>query len=198
MVVARSSRSWWARRCADRSTQWGSESSSGAGAGSVPRAKHAVSGVDGSPDSPTLCNEWTCRQPATCGSSVLPRGFGHIGLSPDAFVLRVLDEVTTHLDAPTIRALARALKAYSGGIILITHDRWFSTVVVEGKPVDEGDDESSDEDEDDEAGIVGRRGVSYLVDKGKVKVLENGMEEYEKLVERRLARRRAKEGAGAP
>lgn len=129
---------------------------------------------------------------ATFGAPVLLKVF-----ELASYALRVLDEVTTHLDAPTIRALARALKSYSGGIILITHDRWFSTVVVEGKPVDEGDDESSDEDEHDGAGVVGRRGVSYLVDKGKVKVLENGMEEYEKLVERRLARRRAKEAAGA-
>jgi ATP-binding cassette subfamily F protein 3 len=132
----------------------------------------------------------SCR--ALCGTSVHLRDFQLASNTRS-----VLDEVTTHLDAPTIRALARALKAYSGGIILITHDRWFSTVVVEGKPVDEGDDESSDEDEDDGAGFAGRRGVSYLVDKGKIKVLENGMEEYEKLVERRLARRRAKEAAGA-
>jgi ATP-binding cassette subfamily F protein 3 len=36
---------------------------------------------------------------------------------------RVLDEVTTHLDAYSIRALARALRSWQGAILLITHDR---------------------------------------------------------------------------
>jgi hypothetical protein len=36
---------------------------------------------------------------------------------------RVLDEVTTHLDAYSIRALARALRSWAGAILLITHDR---------------------------------------------------------------------------
>jgi ATP-binding cassette subfamily F protein 3 len=35
----------------------------------------------------------------------------------------VLDEVTTHLDANTIKALAKALISYEGAIVLITHDR---------------------------------------------------------------------------
>lgn len=36
---------------------------------------------------------------------------------------RLLDEVTTHLDLATIKALADALRTYEGAIILITHDR---------------------------------------------------------------------------
>ena len=36
---------------------------------------------------------------------------------------RLLDEITTHVDAPTIQGLARALRNFTGGIILITHDR---------------------------------------------------------------------------
>jgi DNA repair exonuclease SbcCD ATPase subunit len=35
----------------------------------------------------------------------------------------ILDEVTTHLDLATIRALARALQTWRGAIVLITHDR---------------------------------------------------------------------------
>jgi ATP-binding cassette, subfamily F, member 3 len=37
--------------------------------------------------------------------------------------LLLLDEVTTHVDAPTVEALARALKKFEGAIVLITHDR---------------------------------------------------------------------------
>lgn len=36
---------------------------------------------------------------------------------------RLLDEVTTHVDAPTIQAIAVALQKFTGGIILVTHDR---------------------------------------------------------------------------
>lgn len=41
-----------------------------------------------------------------------------------ALTCRILDEVTTHLDAPTIRALAKAFRNYEGAILLITHDRY--------------------------------------------------------------------------
>jgi ABC-type Mn2+/Zn2+ transport system ATPase subunit len=37
----------------------------------------------------------------------------------------VLDEPTNHLDIEAIEALARALKAYPGTIIFVSHDRWF-------------------------------------------------------------------------
>ena len=87
--------------------------------------------------------------------------------------LRVLDEVTTHLDASTIRALAIALRRFSGAIILITHDRWFSKVVVEGMEL---------EDEPDAP-----MGQTYLVEKGSVRLVE-GMSEYEKLAEKRAKR----------
>jgi ATP-binding cassette subfamily F protein 3 len=38
-------------------------------------------------------------------------------------LVRVLDEVTTHVDAPTVRGLGKALRAFKGAIILVTHDR---------------------------------------------------------------------------
>ncbi|MEN0063321.1 MAG: ABC-F family ATP-binding cassette domain-containing protein [Myxococcota bacterium] len=37
----------------------------------------------------------------------------------------VLDEPTNHLDLEAIAALARALKAYDGTLIFVSHDRWF-------------------------------------------------------------------------
>ncbi len=38
--------------------------------------------------------------------------------------LLLLDEPTNHLDAVTADELARALDAFEGGIVLVTHDRW--------------------------------------------------------------------------
>jgi ATP-binding cassette subfamily F protein 3 len=99
--------------------------------------------------------------------------------------------LTTHVDAPTIQALALALKTYAGGIVLITHDRWFSRVVIEGEshrpsaPDESSDDDSSDEEE-------GRRGKTYKVGGGKVKQLEKGMGGYVAFVERKLERERKK------
>ena len=39
--------------------------------------------------------------------------------------LLVLDEVTNHLDADALRALADALDAYTGGVIMVSHNRQF-------------------------------------------------------------------------
>ena len=35
----------------------------------------------------------------------------------------VLDEITTHIDSPTLQALGRALRSYPGSLVLVTHDR---------------------------------------------------------------------------
>lgn len=47
--------------------------------------------------------------------------------------LLILDEVTTHLDADTILALATALRNYGGAVLVITHDRFFMRCVIEGE-----------------------------------------------------------------
>ena len=50
----------------------------------------------------------------------------------------VLDEPTNHLDMEAIHALAEGLKAYTGTIIFVSHDRWFvselATRIVELTP----------------------------------------------------------------
>jgi ATPase subunit of ABC transporter with duplicated ATPase domains len=50
----------------------------------------------------------------------------------------VLDEPTNHLDLESIEALVEGLKAYSGTLILVSHDRWFvgqlATRVLEIRP----------------------------------------------------------------
>ncbi|KAJ7223921.1 P-loop containing nucleoside triphosphate hydrolase protein [Mycena rebaudengoi] len=111
--------------------------------------------------------------------------------------LLLLDEVTTHVDFATIQALAKALKTFTGGIIIITHDRWFSRVVIEGESLrhaapedDESDVPSSDEEEDGDGSPPGK---TYRVGGGKLKLLEKGMAEYVGYVERKLARKKREE-----
>lgn len=73
----------------------------------------------------------------------------------------------------------------------LTFHRWFSSVVVEGKPMDEDSSSSSSDNGDD--GLA-EPGQTWLVDKGTIKVLARGMEQYEELVEKRLRKRAKKEG----
>ncbi|KAI8689969.1 hypothetical protein LRP88_13729 [Fusarium phalaenopsidis] len=93
----------------------------------------------------------------------------------------VLDEVTTHLDYETVTALREALRDWEGAVILVSHDRWFMRGAVEGAMEDEEDDE--DEDEEKESL---RRRVVYRLKGGKMSKLENGVEEFEKLMEKRV------------
>ncbi|ORY88253.1 P-loop containing nucleoside triphosphate hydrolase protein [Leucosporidium creatinivorum] len=114
--------------------------------------------------------------------------------------LLLLDEVTTHVDAPTIKALALALKSYAGAIVLITHDRWFSRVVVENESfrqasgIDAEDEEDEESSESEEEG-GGKKGMTWRVGGGKIKLMEKGMAGYVGIVERKLARRKREEEA---
>ncbi|KAF4977468.1 hypothetical protein FZEAL_6032 [Fusarium zealandicum] len=94
----------------------------------------------------------------------------------------VLDEVTTHLDYETVTALREALRDWEGAVILVSHDRWFMRGVVEGTmEADEQDEEADDEEED-----VMRRRVVYRLKGGKMSTLENGVDEFERLMEKRV------------
>jgi hypothetical protein len=69
--------------------------------------------------------------------------------------------------------------------------RWFSKVVIERKKPFMSDGESSSSSsssssEDDGARAIGK---TYHVAKGTIKKLPDGMEQYERLVERRLGRK---------
>ncbi|KAL7414181.1 P-loop containing nucleoside triphosphate hydrolase protein [Mrakia frigida] len=110
--------------------------------------------------------------------------------------LLILDEPTTHLDLSTIRALAVALRAYEGAIILISHDRWFCRTVVELAPLrsttdsDNDDDPDSGSDSEEEAsGGSRKKGTVYRVGGGKVRLMEGGVDEYAAKVEKLVAKR---------
>ncbi|KAF4452641.1 hypothetical protein F53441_4543 [Fusarium austroafricanum] len=92
----------------------------------------------------------------------------------------VLDEVTTHLDYETVTALREALREWEGAVILVSHDRWFMRGVIEGAV----DEDETDEDDDEEK--IVRRRVVYRLKGGKMNTLENGVDEFEQLMEKRV------------
>jgi ATPase subunit of ABC transporter with duplicated ATPase domains len=97
--------------------------------------------------------------------------------------LLVLDEVTTHLDFWTVRAVGEALRGWNGAVVCVSHDRWLIRGVVEGvkDEVEEGS-----EDEEDEEVEETRRRVVCLVKGGVVKLLGGGVGEFEAGLERRV------------
>ncbi|ESZ97224.1 hypothetical protein SBOR_2389 [Sclerotinia borealis F-4128] len=96
--------------------------------------------------------------------------------------LLVLDEVTTHLDFWTVRALGEAVRGWNGGVVVVSHDRWLVRKVVEGwKDGDEEEEGNEDEEEEEQ-----RRRLVYVVKGGGMKVLEGGVGEFEKSLEKRV------------
>lgn len=93
----------------------------------------------------------------------------------------ILDEVTTHLDYETVTALREALRDWEGAVILVSHDRWFMRGAVEGA-VDDGEEDSEDGDDGEE---VPKRRVVYRLKGGKMSVLESGVDEFERVMEKR-------------
>lgn len=97
--------------------------------------------------------------------------------------LLVLDEVTTHLDFWTVRAVGEVMRGWNGGVVVVSHDRWLVRKVVEGWREGEEEEGSEDEDEEDEEQ---RRRLVYVVKGGGVKVLEGGVAEFERSLEKRV------------
>ncbi|ELU37416.1 ABC transporter, putative [Rhizoctonia solani AG-1 IA] len=103
--------------------------------------------------------------------------------------LLVLDEVSTHLDMDTNVGLMRALRRFKGAVLLVSHDRHLIRCVIEGDPlIPEGDelsdveeDETSDTDDPVKTGVVYRVGP-----KGKLRKLENGVNQYVADIQKRL------------
>jgi ATP-binding cassette subfamily F protein 3 len=102
-----------------------------------------------------------------------------------------LDEATTHLDKDTIVSLIRALRQYTGAVLLVSHDRHFVRCVVEGAPIlppSEAEDEDEKSDDESEGNASGKTGVVFYVGKGKVKPLSGGIDDYVALVEKQMKR----------
>lgn len=103
--------------------------------------------------------------------------------------LLVLDEITTHLDFYTVKALADALAGWNGAIVLVSHDRWFVRRVIQGEKGGMGgeDDEDDEEEEsEEEREEEKRRRVVYVVKEGVMKEDSRGVEGFERGLEKRI------------
>jgi ATP-binding cassette subfamily F protein 3 len=87
----------------------------------------------------------------------------------------LLDEITNHLDMGTVENLVESLSGYSGALVLVSHDVWFLRQLIEGDP----DDSDEEETEDD-----GPKGDFYVLQKGKLKRWEKGLDAYVEKVQR--------------
>lgn len=96
----------------------------------------------------------------------------------------ILDEVTTHLDYETVTALRIALNSWDGAVVLVSHDRWFMRGAIEGN-LDEDEDDSEESDDEEEAP---RRRIVYRLKGGTMTGLEGGVEEFERLMQKRVSK----------
>jgi ATPase subunit of ABC transporter with duplicated ATPase domains len=103
--------------------------------------------------------------------------------------LLILDEITTHLDFYTVSALADALGAWNGSVLLVSHDRWMVGRVVENlKDEDEDDEDDGGGREEDDEEELKRRRVVYLLKAGTLRVLEKGVQGFEESLEKRVTK----------
>ncbi|KAI9758165.1 MAG: hypothetical protein M4579_003139 [Chaenotheca gracillima] len=100
--------------------------------------------------------------------------------------LLVLDEITTHLDFYSVIALAKALRAFNGALMLVSHDRFLIKAVIERDTelLDlEEDEMSSDAEEDAEL-----QRALYQLKKGSLNRLQHGIQNFEGSLEKRVAK----------
>ena len=84
----------------------------------------------------TTCEATTAQASPRCfGPSTLPPAFRRNDCcsSPRSWIARrqCLDEPTNHFDLPSIERLERALAAYPGAIVLVSHDDVFGAAICD-------------------------------------------------------------------
>ncbi|KAJ5114359.1 hypothetical protein NUU61_000118 [Penicillium alfredii] len=101
--------------------------------------------------------------------------------------LLILDEITTHLDFHTVTALASALSSFNGAILLVSHDRFLVRSVIEGKrDTDHKLDEDFEGLEEETEETQSRRRSVYVLKAGKLSEQQNGVEQFEKSLVKRV------------
>ncbi|OJJ34809.1 hypothetical protein ASPWEDRAFT_154237 [Aspergillus wentii DTO 134E9] len=101
--------------------------------------------------------------------------------------LLILDEITTHLDFHTVTALASALSCFNGAILLVSHDRFLVRSVIEGKRDAENSlDEDFEGVEQASEESQGRKRVVYVMKAGKLNEQQNGVEQFEQSLVKRV------------
>ena len=101
--------------------------------------------------------------------------------------LLILDEITTHLDFHTVTALASTLSSFNGAILLVSHDRFLVRSVIEGKKDEDHNLDNDFEGVDDEPeDSQSRRRSVYVMKTGKLNEQQNGVEQFEQSLVKRV------------
>ncbi|PHH65905.1 hypothetical protein CDD81_1274 [Ophiocordyceps australis] len=96
----------------------------------------------------------------------------------------VLDEVATHLDYDTVTALRTALHHWEGAVVLVSHDRCFMRGAIEAN----FDPQADPDAHADQVDAPPRRRAVYRLHTGKLTLLHDGVEQFEKLVDNKAQR----------
>ena len=110
--------------------------------------------------------------------------------------------MTTHLDADTVQILSEQLRRFKGTLILVSHDRWFMNAVLgEKQRNNRGEEqeveESSSEDSDSDGSRLKKEGMVFWGDRGKVKRLQGGVDEFEVKIKKRAEKARKADGSAS-
>jgi len=101
--------------------------------------------------------------------------------------LLVLDEITTHLDFYTVTALGKALRAFNGALLLVTHDRFLLKCVIHGNTELLGMDDEEEFESEDETQVQPQRSL-YRLQEGGLVLLDRGVQDFEENLEKRVAK----------
>jgi ATPase subunit of ABC transporter with duplicated ATPase domains len=81
----------------------------------------------------------------------------------------ILDEISTHLDFDTIRALGDALIEFDGAVVLVSHDRYLL------KALTEANDSDTQKDDFEYIRKATRHSAMYLLRKKKLELVQSGV-----------------------